>query len=87
MDADTYRLLTPKEAGEFIGLSPDTIKITMKTGNLKHKKIGTHYRTTKRWLEEWIDYVEPMPKSYHDNKAKKEPLTQADVLTFARSFK
>ena len=68
------KLLSPTSAGMIVGVHYSTILREMKAGRLRYKKIGKDYRTTERWLNDWIEKPEQMPVITRENEeeAKKD---------------
>ena len=53
----TDEIMTPEEAASFLKVDVDTICELLDSGDLAGRKLGSHWRTTKRALLTLIDAV------------------------------
>jgi excisionase family DNA binding protein len=51
----TDAALSPEEAAAYLGCKPSTARELMRTGRLRHFRVGKLYRTRTAWLDEFMD--------------------------------
>lgn len=59
----TQDLLTTKQVVEELGVHPETVKRAIREGDLKAYQLGNGYKTTRTWLNEYLQkkLVTPTP--------------------------
>lgn len=51
----TDSALSPEEAAAYLGCKPSTARELMRTGRLRHFRVGRLYRTRTEWLDLFMD--------------------------------
>lgn len=51
---DTSRWMLTKEAADYLGMHPDTLRTLFRRGDIRAEKPGKPWRTKREWLDAYL---------------------------------
>ena len=77
-----YRLLTPTEVGELVGLKRDAIYRAIDSGELKAVRLRGRLRSREDWIDEWVQasLVRPMLRRVSDEPQRSRRQLASDSV-------
>lgn len=54
------KILSFVEACKFLGVSDNTFRAALKTGEIKYRKLNKRYLFSKDVLEQWVNHDQPL---------------------------